>query len=227
MSLTYVARPASNAQAPTLVVMHGYGADEYDLLPIASGLRQEFNIVSLEAPLALPFGGFAWYHLEQTPQGLKADDESRKASEQLILSSLAEILDKEGFSRSAVHLMGFSQGAAMSYSLLGSHDLSTISITLKSVTAMSGYIPRDILPEIKAKKLAGFPVMITHGSYDDLIPSIALDEARDVLTQCGAVVEAKLYPIGHGVTEETIEDISNWFDTTIAATAANLTNGAL
>jgi len=215
--LTYVSRKSTvqGKQAPTVIVMHGYGADELDLLPIINHLGIELNVISLQAPYALPFGGYAWYHLEQTVNGLHADDTSRQQSESLLLEELPAILKSESLSSENVYLMGFSQGAAMSYSLLGAHDLSTVGIAVQGVVALSGYIPRDVIPKFKNKKFEGFPLFISHGEYDELIPSIALDEAKVLLEEQGANVTAKVYPVGHGLTEETVSDLSNWLEVTL------------
>ena len=53
----------------TLVLLHGFGADEHDLLPIAHELDPRLRAVSLQAPLALAQGGRAWFDLQQTPAG--------------------------------------------------------------------------------------------------------------------------------------------------------------
>src|SRR2546423_12035733 len=53
----------------TLVLFHGFGADEHDLLPIGHELDPRLRVVSLQAPIALDFGGRAWVNLQQTPRG--------------------------------------------------------------------------------------------------------------------------------------------------------------
>ena len=62
----------------TLVLFHGFGADEHDLLPIGHELDPRLRVVSLQAPIALDFGGRAWFNLQQTPQGL--EDHCHKSS---------------------------------------------------------------------------------------------------------------------------------------------------
>src|SRR3989442_13398570 len=57
----------------TLVLLHGFGADEHDLLPIGHELDPRLRVVSLQAPIALDFGGRAWFNLQQTPEGLAFD----------------------------------------------------------------------------------------------------------------------------------------------------------
>lgn len=195
-------------KAVTLIIMHGYGADEFDLLPIAKQFQGNYNAISIQAPIELDWGGFAWYHLSQTITGIHGDDASRIESEQKVVDFLHK--QKEEGKLNDIILMGFSQGAAMSYSLLANEAFHSLGLNLKAVIALSGYIPLDVRPTLSAQQLGGLPVFISHGLYDDLIPPQALDSAKELLEKQGASVTAKTYEIGHGLTEETIADINQF-----------------
>jgi len=195
---------------PVLIALHGYGADDVDLLPIAEQLDPRFLIISLRAPIPLEGGGYAWYHLSQTAQGLIPDDLSRHESEDMIANSLKAIVEKEGGDAEHVFLMGFSQGAAIAYSLLTIYNLENYGVRVRGSVHMSGYLPRDILDALTNKQFGGFPFFISHGEYDDLIPPMALTEAEELLTSHGAKVRAKMYECGHGVLPETVNDIKLW-----------------
>ena len=54
----------------TLILLHGYGADAQDLIPIAEQLGDSNLVISLQAPIPLGNGGYAWYYLAQTASGL-------------------------------------------------------------------------------------------------------------------------------------------------------------
>lgn len=210
MPLNFAISAAATPDKPTitLIIMHGYGADEYDLLPIAKQLQGNFNAISIQAPLELDWGGFAWYHLSQTITGIHGDDASRIESEQKVVDFLRKQKDEGKLGE--VILMGFSQGAAMSYSLLANEAFHSLALDLKAVIAISGYIPLDVRPILSKRQLGGLPVFISHGLYDDLIPVQALDSAKELLDKQGANVTAKTYEIGHGLTEETIADINQF-----------------
>lgn len=194
--------------AITIIIMHGYGADEYDLLPIVKQFQGNYNAISIQAPIELDWGGFAWYHLTQTITGIHGDDASRIESEQKVVDFLRK--QKEDGKLGDVILLGFSQGAAMCYSLLANEAFHGLGLNLKAVISLSGYIPLDVRPKLSARQLGGLPVFISHGLYDDLIPPQALDSAKELLEKQGATVTAKTYEIGHGLTEETIADINKW-----------------
>lgn len=200
----------NDQKPPVLVVLHGYGTDEYDLLPIAEQIGEQYLIISLQAPIERPNGGHAWYDLIQTENGIIPDDLTRHESEEMLVASLANIINQEGGDVNRVVLIGFSQGAAVIYSLLTVYDLKNYGITPIASINMSGYIPRDILEAISEKRFDGFPFFISHGEFDELIPMQALGEAEKLLTQQGADVTARMYPVGHGVLPETVEDIISW-----------------
>ncbi len=202
--------PKEGERPPVLVVLHGYGTDEYDLLPIAEQIGGEFLIISLQGPIDRPNGGHAWYDLIQTERGIIPDDLTRHESEEMLVAALPRIIEQEGGDANRVVLMGFSQGAAVIYSLLIVYDLKNYGITPIASINMSGYIPRDILEAISAKRFDGFPFFISHGEFDELIPMQALGEAEKLLTRQGADVTARMYPMGHGVLPETVEDIISW-----------------
>jgi phospholipase/carboxylesterase len=192
-----------------LIVIHGYGADEHDLLPLAERLPGNFLIISLRAPLTLPWGGFAWYHLTQTATGaIRGDDLSRQKSEKLLTAELSYIIRKEGGDLTNVTLMGFSQGAALIYALLSRHDLAGLGIKTHTAICLSGYIPKDC--SFAGKEYKGLKMFMSHGKLDELIAPIALDEASRIMKQTGADVTMNLYPIGHGISETTIDDIATW-----------------
>ena len=219
--MNYIARhpqPSSTSKPPTLLVLHGYGTDEHDLLPIAEQVSQgRFLIVSLQGPIELPNSGHAWYHLLQTPDGIIPDNPSRHDSEEQLLAALPNIIEQEGGDPSRVVLMGFSQGAAVLYSLVAIYDLTSplpsgrgAGVRALASINMSGYLPRDIFEALAERPFNGFPFFLCHGEYDELIPSQALAEAEEWLAKQGAQVTAKMYPVGHGVLPETVEEITVW-----------------
>lgn len=97
--------------APLLVLLHGYGADERDLLPIAERLPQAFTVASIRAPLSLG-AGYAWFPL---PSEEDAPDFRRFVS---TVERLCAWLEEEGPKHEKVVLLGFSQGMAMATSVL-------------------------------------------------------------------------------------------------------------
>ena len=75
---------------------------------------------------------------------------------------------------------------------------------------MSGYIPTKSGLQLKLKELADFPVFISHGTFDDLIPVQLGRESADLLKKTGADVVYREYPMGHQVSMETLRDLRAW-----------------
>ena len=195
----------------TLIVMHGYGANEFDLLGIADYFKEPLTVLSFRAPLPVEWGGHAWYKLSQNPDGtLLADDESRKESEELLLAQLPGILKETESDAENIYLMGFSQGAAMCYSLLGRHDLKAKGLNVRGVMALSGYIPHDVMEDIVEKRFDGLPVFMSHGEIDQLIPPRALTVAKETMEVLGATVTGQIYPMGHSISDEALQDLTAW-----------------
>ncbi len=213
---THKPQNPSTSLPPVLIILHGYGADEFDLIPIAAKLDPQFLTISIQAPIKLGWSGYAWHHLEQTTSGLKSDNKSRIESEALLMESLPEIIKKEGGDPNQVYLMGFSQGSAMCYSLIGRHDFDKLGLKVRGVIIMSGYIPEDVIEPLRKKDLSSIPFFLSHGLHDDLIPPIAMKVAIDILEKTGAKTFAKDYEIGHGLTEETVSDIRKWIQTVVS-----------
>ena len=194
-------------KTPTLIILHGYGADEYDLISVAQAFPP-LNIISIRAPIELPWGGYAWYHLEQTAEGLRGDELTRSQNEELLRLAITEILDKEQLEKDNILLLGFSQGAAMSYSLLAAPP---DGVSIKAIAALSGYVPFEIKKTLSSITLNNLPVFISHGEDDELISPKALDEASEILRSAGAEITANKYAMGHSVSNEVISDLKVWF----------------
>src|SRR5262245_29710907 len=83
-NLSLPPRQPSDRKPPLLVLLHGYGSNEADLFALAPELDPRFQLVSLRAPIPLGGPAFAWFRLDFTPDGLRADeDQARKSAAQL------------------------------------------------------------------------------------------------------------------------------------------------
>ena len=113
-SLYYVVHKSHDAPpegAPLLLLLHGYGANEEDLLGLAPYLDARLICVSARAPYALDFGGFAWFNIEIGAEGLRfAFAEAEEPLVQVL--ALVDAL-RQDHRPTRVFIAGFSQGASM------------------------------------------------------------------------------------------------------------------
>jgi phospholipase/carboxylesterase len=195
--------PRAPGLSRTLVLLHGYGADEHDLVPVARELDPRLRVVSLQGPIALGGPMRAWFDLTQDPRGqISFDLEEARAAVQGAAAAVAEIA--AGSPRP--FLLGFSQGAGIALGVaLLRPELAAGVLSLSGVARAL-----DDRDHAAPDKLRGFPVFAAHGLQDPLIPSELGRRLRDDLTKLGADVEWHEYDMGHMLVPEEIADAREW-----------------
>ncbi|MBC7382029.1 MAG: alpha/beta fold hydrolase [Bacteroidia bacterium] len=208
LSLKYLSREpiVKSTHTPILLLLHGLGSNENDLIALASHLPKQMQIVSVQAPITLSQNSFAWFHVDLsrgTPiyKGIEAEK-----SRTLLLTFIEEL--KHKYKTNEIYLIGFSQGAILSFSVALTHPEK-----VNGVVALSGRILPDIQPQlatpVRLKKLRLF---IGHGVNDHVLP---LDNAKATYNFCKEADVSftyKEYPIGHEISENELKDILDWFE---------------
>ena len=195
-------KPARAGLTRTLVLLHGYGADEHDLLPIAHELDPRLRAVSLQGPISLGGASRAWFNLAMGPGGLSFDSEEVRAGVSAAVTAV-EAIAKES---PRPILLGFSQGAGVALSVaLRRPDLVSAVLSLSGV--LRALDAADLGP---AAGLRGFPVFAAHGTQDPIVP-IALGRAlRDELLRHELAIEWHEYPMGHMVLPDELTAARSW-----------------
>src|SRR4030081_3907560 len=106
-------KPAAPGLSRPIVLLHGYGADEHDLLPIAHELDPRLRAVSLQAPVSLGGAARAWFQLAMGPRWLSFDAAEVQAGVQAAVAAMEAIAADSP----KPLLLGFSQGAGMALSV--------------------------------------------------------------------------------------------------------------
>lgn len=199
-------RQASAGSPPLLVLLHGIGADENDLLPIAGMLDPRLRVVSLRAPRPYAVGN-AWFQLDFRPDGTVVPD---VAQAQAALRDLAKWLEaapaRHGTDPARTYLLGFSQGAMMSLGLLQS-----VPHRLAGVIALSGRDPANLFAVTADRiDIAQVPLFVAHGTYDDLLPVANGRAIRDRFEGWSRDFTYREFPVAHGVSEEEIAMLAAW-----------------
>ena len=194
-------------QNPLLILLHGYGSNEEDLFSFAPELPDDSYVISVRAPYDLQPYGHAWYAIHfDADENKFSDNVQAKQSVEIIASFIDEIVKQYPIDTENVTLIGFSQGAILSYA-----TALTYPEKISKVVALSGYLNQEILPEvIDTKAISHLKFFVSHGSVDQVIPVDWARKAKPALENLGLEVEYQEYPIGHGVSPKNFFDFKNW-----------------
>ncbi len=194
---------------PLLLLLHGYGSNEEDLFSFAAQLPDEYFIVSARAPYQLPPYGNAWYAITfDNDMNKFSDDKQAIESRDLIVKFIDELIDTYPIDKDNVTLVGFSQGAILSYAVA-----LTYPEKIKRVLALSGYLNMDIVgTNLHAEDAAKVRFFISHGVVDQVILVEWARKAPEFLKNLGLDVEYHEYNAGHGVAPQNFHDLVNWLN---------------
>jgi phospholipase/carboxylesterase len=184
-----------------LVLFHGRGADELDLLPLFDVLDPERRLLgaSPRGPLSLPPGGAHWYALWRIGY---PDPTTFRATYELVAGWLDDLLREHDL---PFALGGFSQGAVMSYAL----GLGRGRPRPAALLAFSGFVPTVEGFELDLE--GALPrVAIGHGTFDQVIGAEWGRRARDLLTEAGADVLYREYPLPHAIDPRFLDEVRPW-----------------
>jgi phospholipase/carboxylesterase len=197
-------RPAKRGTSTPLVVfLHGRGADEHDLIDLASDLPRTFAYASLRGPLELPEGGYRWFEdrgvarpvgksLQQAVTGVRAWIDGPAVAE---------------YDRARTYLLGFSAGMMTAGALvLDDPTRFAGAILLSGAIALDGGAATP-------GRLAGLPIFLAHGAADVMIPrDLVLQTQRYLRERSGADLTERTYPRDHSIARREIADIAAWLD---------------
>jgi phospholipase/carboxylesterase len=205
VNLVVEERPAAGEPAGAIVLLHGRGADQYDLLPVIDALDPERRLTGFtpRGPLSLPPGGAHWYRLGGIPT---PEPETFFASRDALAEWLDGVPERTGVPWERIVLGGFSQGTVMSYAMaLGAGRPSPAGIL-----AMSGFLPEVPGFELDLESRRGLPVAVSHGTLDQVIPVRFGRAAAERLSDAGLDVAYRESPVGHGIDPRFIGELREW-----------------
>ena len=147
---------------PTLILLHGRGTDENDLLSLISSFDPRLLVVSVRAPYKFPYGGYTWFDLDEQ-NGVNTDQLIEGCN--ALIQCLDDIQQKYSVDLKRIFLFGFSMGAMMSL---------TVSLSnpnrFKGVVAHSGLLPQNDKLKYRWNDLDGISFFIAHGTHDPIVP---------------------------------------------------------
>jgi phospholipase/carboxylesterase len=193
---------------PTLLTLHGWGANALDLLGLAPYLcGGKFLVLCPQGPLQVPLGGamvgYGWYPISMG--GMMDLRTVLKAREEL-RAFLNDALQRYPIDSKKLAVLGFSQGGVMAYSLgFGEPE------RFAALAALSSWLPRDLLsalPDMPA--VEQLPVLIQHGSRDELVDVGRARQSVETLRDLRIPITYREYEMGHEINARSLSDLSAW-----------------
>jgi phospholipase/carboxylesterase len=202
--LVYGERLAQGDASGLLVLHHGRGADEHDLLPLADALdpQRRLHVVTPRAPLTLP--GAPGHHWYLVPRVGYPDPDTFRAAYQALAVFHDQLWGRFGLGPERTVLGGFSMGSVMSYSLGLGPDRSAPA----GILAFSGFIPtvESWEPQIPRSTAA----FIAHGRTDPIMDVEFARTAKRLLGAAGMDVDYHESDGGHTIDPTTIRPAADW-----------------
>jgi len=193
--LELLERPAAEQPDGLLVLHHGRGTDESDLIGLADALDpgRSLHVVTPRAPLQLP--GLPGYHWYLVPRVGHPDHDSFHAARSALAELHDELWERTGVEPSRTVLGGFSMGSVMSYAMAFAADRPEVA----GVLAFSGFMPVVEGWEASFKGRSGTGAFVTHGRRDPIISIDFARSARERLEAGGITVSYHESDLGHQI----------------------------
>ena len=190
--------PGEDESGPTLLLLHGTGGNEEDLIPLGQELAPDAAILS-------PRGKVSEYG---APRFFRRLAEGVFDQEDLLFRTheLAEFVEaaagEYGFDPSKIVAVGYSNGANVAASTILLHpDLLRAAVLLR---AMVPFEP-EVTPD-----LTGMPIFMAAGRMDRMIPQNNTQRLADLLTEAGAEVDLRWRNVGHPLIYEEVGEATQW-----------------
>jgi len=209
MNLEHIVREplVKSDNPPLLILLHGYGSNKEDLFSFAEELPKELLIISAQAPFEMGYGGYAWYAINfDNVNGKFSDLKQAKESIDKIAIFIDDVKAKYNTNPNKTFLLGFSQGAILSYSLSLFYPNK-----VNHVIALSGYINVDLLPDNMPTNIKT-DYYISHGIVDQVLPIDWARKSKPFLDSLNLESVYSEYKVGHGVAPQNFYSFKSWIE---------------
>jgi len=190
--------PAKVPGAPTLLLLHGTGGDENDLLPLGRMLDERAALLSPRGKVLE--NGMPRFFRRLSMGVFDEEDLVNRTHE--LASFVEEAASEYGLDPKRLFAVGFSNGANIAASLLLLHpSLLAGAVLLRAMTPFE----LETLPD-----LSDTPVYLAAGRSDQMIPPESTERLAELLREAGAEVTLDWQPGGHGIGRAEVEAARNW-----------------
>ena len=195
--------PGEDDSGATLLVLHGTGGNEEDLIPLGQELAPGTAILSPRGKI-LEFGAPRFFR--RLAEGVFDHEDLVFRTHEL--AEFVEAASEEyGFDKRKLVAAGYSNGANIAGSLILLHPG-----LLRAAVLLRAMVPFE--PEV-TPDLSGMPVFMASGRRDQMIPPDNSQRLADILSEAGADVDLRWRDTGHGLTYEEVAEAKEWLAGTL------------
>ena len=197
--------PGDDESGPTLLLLHGTGGNEEDLIPLAQDLAPGAAIISPRGKVS-EYGAARFFR--RLAEGVFDQEDLIFRTHEL--AGFVEAASNEyGFDPSKIVAVGYSNGANIAASTILLHPG-----LLRAAVLFRAMVPFE--PEL-TPDLSGMPIFMAAGRMDRMIPPDNTQRLADILTEANAEVDLRWRNVGHPLTYEEVGEAKEWLSGTLAA----------
>ena len=190
--------PATTPGRPPILLLHGTGGDENDLLPLGQVIAPGAALLS---PRGRVLEGGAPRFFRRLAEGVFDEEDVRRRA-----NELADFVQdaREVYRLYAPIAVGFSNGANIAAAVLQLRpEVLAGAVLLRAMVPLKGAPIPD---------LGGKPVLILSGAMDPIVPAENASRLAAILQGAGAIVDHRTLPAGHGLTQADVSITKTWLD---------------
>jgi phospholipase/carboxylesterase len=211
MQLTHtIYEPDGEGPFPTILTLHGRGANAFDLLGLAPHICSgKFLIICPQGPLETPIApdtmGYAWY-----PMSLSGPPDVTPilSSRQKLQNFLDECLRRYPIDQKKLVVLGFSQGGVMAYSLVLANPERFAALMV-----LSSWFPRELQTQLPiSESVQSLPTLVQHGTQDHMIEIARARDSVERLRELSLPLTYREYEMGHEIRPRSLVDLSTWLE---------------
>ena len=209
--------PNGEGPFPTILTLHGRGANAFDLLGLAPHIcGGKFLMICPQGPLETPVApdtmGYSWYPMSL---GGPPDGTAILSSRQKLQNFLDECLQSYPIDAKKLVILGFSQGGVMAYSLALPNPQR-----FAALVALSTWLPPELAAQLSINDgVQSLPTLVQHGTQDHMIEIGRARDAVENLRGLRLPLTYREYEMGHEIRPRSLVDLSAWLEKNVGATA--------
>ena len=190
--------PAAESGQPPILLLHGTGGGENDLLPLGRTIAPGAALLS---PRGKVLEGGMPRFFRRVAEGVFDEDDLRRRAHDLA-DFVAEA--REAYRLVAPMAVGFSNGA----------NIAAAVLQLRPEALAGAALLRAMVPlaDPPSADLAGKPVLILSGASDPIVPADNAARLARALEAAGAVVDHRTLPVGHGLSQADVTITKDWLE---------------